>query len=245
MARKEPPLDQALAVVIDVVTRVSPYRWYTLRMDLDSLFQYPHDRGFVLGDMLDRLERSPELKGSPLPERALAVVIDAITSLPVERWISLRAQLDKVAQYPHKRDAVLKEMLCQLREPAHSTAPPRHALAPNVIALWPEDRPPVANPAGRGRYPRGVEALRRWHRLYPGAYCYLWNNCLPENRGLVVQLLGEAKTHNEQGMWKVRGITGMMQVGITTGTVTGPTLEGCASEVNLRRCPAPKGVSTA
>ena len=114
MARKEPPLDQALAVVIDVVTRVSPYRWYTLRMDLDSLFQYPHDCGFVLGDMLDRLERSPELKGSPLPERALAVVIDAITSLPVERWISLRAQLDKVAQYPHKRDAVLKVMLCQL-----------------------------------------------------------------------------------------------------------------------------------
>jgi hypothetical protein len=134
--------------------------------------------------------------------------------------------------------------LSALREPAHDTAPPRRHLAPNVIALWPEDRPPVVNPARRGRYPRGVEALRRWNRLRPGVYAYLWNNCLPENRGLVVQLLGESKDHKKPGFWNVRGVTGpLAQVNLDDGTaVPGLHLEGCAQDVNLRRCPAPKGV---
>lgn len=119
---------------------------------------------------------------------------------------------------------------------------PRRYLAPNVIALWPEDRPPVVNPKVRGRYPRGVERLRTWLRLRPGVYAYLWNKCLPENRGVVVRLQGEAKDHKRAGFWNVRGITGpLAQVNLDDGTVSpGLHWEGCAQDVNLRRCAAPK-----
>lgn len=50
-----------------------------------------------------------------------------------------------------------------VQKPEGVTVPPlpRRYLAPNAIALWPEDRPPVVNQPRRGRYPRGVEALRR------------------------------------------------------------------------------------
>lgn len=128
--------------------------------------------------------------------------------------------------------------LTALREPAHDCAPPRHHLAPNVIALWSEDRPPVANPPRRGRYPRGVVALRRWNRLRPGVYAYLWNNCLPENRGVVVQLLGEP----DGCFWNVRGITGLLAQGHDGTAVPSLHREGWAENVNLRRCPAPQGV---
>ena len=131
-----------------------------------------------------------------------------------------------------------------LRQPAHDSAPPRRYIAPNVIAIWPEDRPPVENRKRRGPLPCGVETLRRWNRLRPGVYAYLWNNCLPENRGLVVQLLGQSKDHKTPGFWNVRGITGpLAQMNLDDGTtVPGLHLEGCAQDVNLRRCPAPKGV---
>lgn len=135
--------------------------------------------------------------------------------------------------------------LFALHEPAHVTAPPRRYLSLNVIAMWPEERPPVVNPARRGRYPRGVCALRSWKRLRPGVYAYLWNNCLAENRGLVVKLLYELKGRNCPGFWCVQGITGQLaQMNIEDGTaVPGLHLIGTAQDVNLRRCAAPKGAN--
>lgn len=124
-----------------------------------------------------------------------------------------------------------------LREPAHDTAPPRRYLAPNVIALWPEDRPPVVNPARRGRYPRGVEALRRWNRLRPGVYAYLWSaNPTSRNRGKVVRLRKEYA----DGDWEVEAYDS--EIYFANGECS---RFAAAKPDEMRRCPAPKGVRPA
>lgn len=51
---------------------------------------------------------------------------------------------------------------------------PRRRLAPNVIAMHADDRPPVVQPRRRGRWPACVASLWRGRsRLYVGALCAL------------------------------------------------------------------------
>lgn len=128
--------------------------------------------------------------------------------------------------------------------PFGTAAPTRRYLAANVIALWPEDRPAVGKQALRGKPPRGVHRLLRCNRLRPGVYAYLWNKCLPQNRGTVVQLLNTEPDHDLPNTWMVRSITApLAQIDIVTGEVAiwPQGTKGRAQEHNLRRCPAPKG----
>jgi len=110
---------------------------------------------------------------------------------------------------------------------------PRRYLAPNVIALWPDDRPPVVN----GRWPgrkRGVAPIwRAWlDRFRPGVYAYLWS-LKPEsvNRGLVVRLL---KQHDD-GDWEVEAMFG--EIRLSDGRFD---KLATARPGELRRCAAPK-----
>lgn len=121
------------------------------------------------------------------------------------------------------------------RRVAHAPAPTRRHLAPNVIALWPEDhRQPVVNQLRRGGYPRGVQALRDRDRLRVGAYAYLWPpNPAGRNRGKVVRLL----SRYPDGDWKIEAVSGEIE------RIDGTTSRLAAARPSmLRRCPAPVGV---
>lgn len=60
--------------------------------------------------------RDPSAPGpaTPVPQlklaTALPLVIDAIAALPAARWVSVRAQLDQLAQRPEMRDDVMAEL---------------------------------------------------------------------------------------------------------------------------------------
>ena len=85
-----------------------------------------------------------------------------------------------------------------------------------------------------------------WDRLRPGVFAYLWNACLPENRGAVVQLLNRDDSAGPN-YWRVRGVNGLLaQAGIQDGA-RDPVLraEVNALGANLRRCPAPRGARSA
>ena len=84
---------------------------------------------------------------------------------------------------------------------------PRRRLADNVVCLFPEDRSPVVQTAGRrGRYPAKVSRLESVPRLRVGAICEVLN-CQPlENVGLIVRLL-DVNARNEWGIETVDGRT--------------------------------------
>jgi hypothetical protein len=65
------------------------------------------------------------------------------------------------------------------------THPPRRYLAPNVIALHAEDRPPVVNVRRRGRYPACVKRIEDIPRLYVGVLCELRTQ---DNAGVPVRI---------------------------------------------------------
>lgn len=127
---------------------------------------------------------------------------------------------------------------------AQPLAPPRRLLAPNVIATCPEALPPVANGPRRGRLPRGVVRLRDWPRLRPGAYCRMGGNCMPVNRGILVQLVEPVASGHSAGYWHVRVLTGHLTLrDLATGRILPGKVTCCAVEPDhLRRCAAPKGV---
>lgn len=109
--------------------------------------------------------------------------------------------------------------------------PPRRRLAPNVVCMFAEDRPPVVNPPRRGRYPRGVKELRFWDRLRPGVYAYMWTATPTNpNRGIVVRLVEKY----DDGDWLIESCGRELQV------ENGTYLQSAAAKPeNLRRCPAP------
>lgn len=118
---------------------------------------------------------------------------------------------------------------------ATSSRPGRRLLAPNVIALWPEDRPAVENPAAPQRSAaiwcagRGIPWLPLRPRLRVGDFAYLWGSC-PHNRGLLVRLL----SLYPDGDWEIEGITGpIMSARKTLQERT------AARPDQLRRCAAP------
>lgn len=125
MARNEPTLDQALVVVIDAITSLSPARRACLRALLDLVAQHPDMRDDVLDELRHLLARRhvpPGLQvtrgGSQLA--ALAVVIDFIASLTVLRRRMFCAVLDNVAQHPETGDdalATLRDFLTWRRNP--------------------------------------------------------------------------------------------------------------------------------
>lgn len=71
---------------------------------------------------------------------------------------------------------------------------PRRRLAPNVIAMHAEERPPVVQTRSRGRLPACVTKVFVWRsRLYVGAICALRT---PQNDDVPVRLL-ELRTNGE------------------------------------------------
>jgi len=128
---------------------------------------------------------------------------------------------------------------------AQDLIPQRRLIAPNVIALWPEDRPAVANPPCTKRsLPKGVSALSQRHRIWPGHYAYLWGGCLPANRGAVVKIIGPDNNHELPNMWLIQSVSRGLKVrNVDDNAVDRREFwETSIQDVNLRRCPAPKGV---
>ena len=78
---------------------------------------------------------------------------------------------------------------------------PRRRLAPNVICMFDDDRPPVVNVRRRGRYPRNVTPIASRARLMPGDLAELCGSCLPSNRGKRVRILGPDPSMRKPGEW--------------------------------------------
>ena len=66
----------------------------------------------------------------------------------------------------------------------------RRHLASNVVSLFADERPPVANPRRRGRLPRNVVRLGSRPRLVIGDLCEMCRGALPENHGKHVRVVG-------------------------------------------------------
>lgn len=80
---------------------------------------------------------------------------------------------------------------------AYAPPMPRRYLAPNVISMHAEDRPPVINRPRRGRYPAMVAPIWTARRLYVGAVCELrspLNDCIPVR---IVAFLDNGDAHIE------------------------------------------------
>lgn len=87
-----------------------------------------------------------------------------------------------------------------------SVTHPRRRLADNVVCLFPEDRPPVVQAAGRrGRYPTIVSRLSSVPRLRVGAICEIWRTDSGKNNGLIVRLLEE----EGNDLWFVETVSGV------------------------------------
>lgn len=65
------------------------------------------------GPMKSATPPSPTSQALTLPD-ALPVVLEALLSLPLARWASVRAQLDQVVAHPEMRDEVLPELVALL-----------------------------------------------------------------------------------------------------------------------------------
>lgn len=79
------------------------------------------------------------------------------------------------------------------------TPPARRRLADNVVCMFNEVRPPVAQAVGRrGRYPAIVTRLWSVPRLRPGAICIIRSDPDKDvNHGLIVRLI----EHDDNGSW--------------------------------------------
>ncbi len=107
--------------------------------------------------------------------------------------------------------------------------PERRRLAPNVICLFPEATPPVANPRHRGPYPRSIVQIRRWPRIRPGVICEMVNKSHPENVGKLVLIVEE--TGDDE--WRIKSLDGGLRI---HGEAPAKYLEvATAYSKNLRR----------
>lgn len=123
-----------------------------------------------------------------------------------------------------------------IEAPTRATA--RRRLAPNVVCLHPEDRPPVVNARRRGRYPLGVVSIKSRPRLMPGDVCEMVGG-LPSNRGKLVRVT-EVRGWIEdmpRGYWiEVCAVFGDLDTyDAETGKRTGSSGKALTRDENLRR----------
>lgn len=78
----------------------------------------------------------------------------------------------------------------------------RRRLAPNVVCMFADDRPPVINRGRRGRYPKLVKSLWSMRRLRVGALCEL-NTA--RNANIPVRIVEEI----EPGRYGVMALAGL------------------------------------
>lgn len=117
---------------------------------------------------------------------------------------------------------------------------PRREIAPNVVALTPEDRARVENPhASRpGRRAPHIVIIWQTPRLRPGAFAILWNDCVPEDKGAMVELLAPHPVHY-LGWW-CRPVSRALVESNGDGRPAPGMVRAClVKEDNLRRCQPP------
>lgn len=110
---------------------------------------------------------------------------------------------------------------------------PSRRLAPNVVRLFTDERPPVANPPRRrGRLPRNVVRFTSRPRLAIGDVCELCRGALPENHGKQVQVMGISA----DGFADIAAVSTPMETyDLATGERTGQAWRTCIRLDNLRR----------
>lgn len=110
----------------------------------------------------------------------------------------------------------------------------RLRLAENVICMFADDRPPVANTnvRRRGRLPRNVLRFRI-RPLEPGDIAELCRGALPSNHGRRVRILAY---NYQRGGYDIEAVSGYLDVfDVETGELDGQDRTSFANPNNLRR----------
>lgn len=117
----------------------------------------------------------------------------------------------------------------------------RRRLAPNIVCLFSDDRPPIVNQRLRGRRPRRISSISAQPKIRPGAFCYI----RPEGRNHMKVVVVVRKLSSDGGsvnLWHVRGCFEKIWVSDPKAPV-GRSLEWDATikAGELSRCQAPIG----
>lgn len=73
----------------------------------------------------------------------------------------------------------------------------RRRLAPNIVCMFADDRPPVVNRPRRGRLPKAVAVFQAERKLRPGALCEFSTDGHPAIPVRIIENLGNGRSHVE------------------------------------------------
>ena len=116
----------------------------------------------------------------------------------------------------------------------------RRRLAPNVVCLFPEDRPAIVNEPRRGRYPRNVIRFGSRPRLLAGDMAELCGSALPSNHGKRVRLIGRVSGADLPGWdwWEVKSVWEPLDVReVGCGRPQSESMTAIVQGSSLRRVP--------